>query len=79
MLSAIGVTDAAFDPDDLDVSFNGVMVCRGGQIGDDRALVDLSHRQVHVLVDLHAGDEAATILTNDLTYDYVKENAEYST
>lgn len=79
VLSAIGVTDAAFDPDDLDVSFNGVMVCRGGQIGDDRALVDLSHRQVHVLVDLHAGDEAATILTNDLTYDYVKENAEYST
>lgn len=79
VLAAIGVTDAAFDPDDLDVSFNGVMVCRGGQIGDDRALVDLRHRDVHVRVDLHAGDASATILTNDLTYDYVKENAEYST
>lgn len=78
VLSAIGVTDAEFDPDALDVSFNGVMVCRGGQIGEDRALVDLSQRQVHVLVDLHAGDASATILTNDLTYAYVEENAEYS-
>lgn len=79
VLSAIGVTDAAFDADELDVSFNGVMVCRGGQIGDDRALVDLSGRHVRVTIDLHAGEASATILTNDLTYDYVKENAEYST
>ena len=79
VLSAIGVTDAEFEPEHLDVSFNGVMVCRGGQIGDDRALVDLSGRQVTVTVNLNAGDESATILTNDLTYDYVKENAEYST
>lgn len=78
VLSAIGVTDAAFDPDQIDVSFNGVMVCRAGEIGDDRNLVDLSGRDVHVLVDLHAGPHSATILTNDLTYDYVKENAEYS-
>lgn len=78
VLSAIGVTDAEFDPDQLDVSFNGVQVCRGGQIGDDRSLVDLTGRHVHVLVDLHAGTHCATILTNDLTYDYVKENAEYS-
>lgn len=78
VLSAIGVTDADFDPDMLDVSFNGVQVCRGGQIGEDRSLVDLTGRHVHVLVDLHAGESAATILTNDLTYEYVKENAEYS-
>lgn len=79
VLSAIGVTDAAFEPDELDVSFNGVMVCRGGQIGEDRSLVDLRQRFVTVTVDLHAGADSATILTNDLTYDYVKENAEYST
>lgn len=78
VLSAIGVTDAVFDPDRIDVSFNGVQVCRGGQIGEDRSLVDLSGRQVHVLIDLNAGDASATILTTDLTYDYVKENAEYS-
>lgn len=78
VLSAIGVTDAAFDPDELDVSFNGVMVCRAGGIGKPRDLVDLSGRHVHVLVDLHAGEQSATVLTNDLTHDYIKENAEYS-
>ena len=31
-----------------------------------------------MLIDLHAGQDSATILTTDLTYDYVKENAEYS-
>ncbi|OYO06597.1 bifunctional ornithine acetyltransferase/N-acetylglutamate synthase [Enemella evansiae] len=78
-LAALGTTDAAFDPDRVDVSFNGVMVCRAGGIGEDRGLVDLAPRAVHVLVDLHAGSETATVWTNDLTYDYVKENAEYST
>ena len=48
-----------------------------GQVG--RELVDLTPREVSVDVDLHAGDAKATIWTNDLTYDYVKENAEYST
>ncbi|NNG19488.1 bifunctional glutamate N-acetyltransferase/amino-acid acetyltransferase ArgJ [Naumannella sp. ID2617S] len=78
-LAALGTTDAAFDPDEIDVSFNQVMVCRAGGIGEDRSLVDLSERAVHVLVDLHAGEHTATVWTNDLTYDYVKENAEYST
>ena len=78
VLSAIGVTDAIFEPDRIDVAFNGVFVCRGGQIGEDRSRVDLRPRECHVLVDLHAGDAAATIWTNDLTYDYVRENAEYS-
>ena len=79
VLSAVGTTDAAFEPDRIDVTFNGVQVCRNGGIGDPRELVDLTPREVTVEIDLHAGDARATILTNDLTYDYVKENAEYST
>lgn len=78
-LAAIGTTDAEFDPDQVDVGFNGVLVCRGGQIGDDRDLVDLHPRDVHVLVDLHAGDYQASIWTNDLTHGYVTENADYTT
>lgn len=78
-LAAIGTTSATFDPDQLDVSFNQVMVCRAGSVGDDRSLVDLSGRAVTVEVDLHAGDAEATIWTNDLTHDYVTENSEYST
>jgi glutamate N-acetyltransferase/amino-acid N-acetyltransferase len=79
VLAALGTTTASFEPERLDVSFNGVQVCRAGAIGEPRELVDLTARAVHVGVDLHTGPASATIWTNDLTYDYVKENAEYST
>ena len=79
VLAAVGTTSAAFEPDELDVSMNGVQVCRSGGVGQDRSLVDLTSRDVHVLVDLHAGEQTATIWTNDLTHDYVHENSAYST
>ncbi len=78
VLAAAGTTTAAFEPENLDVWFNGVCVYRQGAIGEDRSLVDLSARAVDVVVDLNHGSHQATIWTNDLTYDYVKENAEYS-
>src|SRR5207344_764134 len=79
VLAAIGTTAADFEPDRIDVAFNGVQVCRDGSIGEPRELVDLSEHDVHVEVNLRNGHHSATIWTNDLTYDYVKENAEYST
>ena len=78
VLAAVGTTQAAFDPASLDVSMNGVTVCRAGGVGEDRSLVDLTGREVRVVVDLHAGDETATVWTNDLTHDYVHENSAYS-
>ena len=79
VLAAVGTTGADFDPAALDVSMNGVQVCRAGGVGEDRSLVDLSSREVRVVVDLHAGAETATVWTNDLTHDYVHENSAYST
>ncbi|MDN5769577.1 MAG: bifunctional glutamate N-acetyltransferase/amino-acid acetyltransferase ArgJ [Microlunatus sp.] len=79
VLAAVGTTAATFEPDELDVSFNGVQVCRAGGIGDSRDLVDLTGREVALEIDLHAGDHRARIWTTDLTYEYVRENAEYST
>ncbi|MFC8302059.1 bifunctional glutamate N-acetyltransferase/amino-acid acetyltransferase ArgJ [Specibacter sp. NPDC057265] len=78
VLSAVGTTDAAFDPDHINVSINGVMVCRNGSIGDSRDLVDLAPREVLVEIDLNAGSAQATILSNDLTHAYVEENSAYS-
>jgi glutamate N-acetyltransferase/amino-acid N-acetyltransferase len=78
VLAAIGTTAAPFDPYEVDVSMNGIMVCRSGEPGEPRDLVDLRSRRVHVLIDLKAGAETATILTNDLTNDYVHENSAYS-
>jgi glutamate N-acetyltransferase/amino-acid N-acetyltransferase len=78
VLAAVGTTAAAFDPDGLDVSINGVAVCRAGAAGEPRHLVDLSGRAVHLLVDLHAGRSTATVWTNDLSPGYVHENSAYS-
>jgi glutamate N-acetyltransferase / amino-acid N-acetyltransferase len=78
VLAAIGTTRATFEPDRLDVAINRVLVCRGGAAGDDRSSVDLSGRDVHILVDLHAGESGATVWTNDLSHAYVEENSAYS-
>jgi glutamate N-acetyltransferase/amino-acid N-acetyltransferase len=78
VLSAVGTTDAVFEPDQLNVSMNGVQVCRNGGVGESRDLVDLSGRDVTVVIDLQAGGETATIWTNDLTHEYVHENSAYS-
>ena len=78
VLAAVGTTDAAFDPYGIDVAINGVQMCTAGEPDQPRDLVDLTPRAVHVLIDLHAGDETAAILTNDLTHDYVHENSAYS-
>ena len=47
VLAAIGTTDAAFEADRVDVTINGVTVCRGGAIGDPREGVDLTGRDDH--------------------------------
>ncbi|KID27916.1 glutamate N-acetyltransferase [Prauserella sp. Am3] len=79
ILASVGTTSAEFEPSALDVAMNGVWICRGGEPGDSRDLVDLDARAVSVTVDLNAGTESATIWTNDLTHAYVHENSAYST
>jgi glutamate N-acetyltransferase/amino-acid N-acetyltransferase len=79
VLSAVGTTDAIFQPDRLNVAINGVWVCRHGAPGDERAKVDLKPKDVTITVDLSAGPHSAIILTTDLTAAYVHENSAYST
>ncbi|MEE1794130.1 bifunctional glutamate N-acetyltransferase/amino-acid acetyltransferase ArgJ [Streptomyces sp. BE308] len=78
VLSAIGTTKAAFEPDRLNVAINGVWVCRAGGVGEDRDLVDMRYREVTITADLAEGTESAVIWANDLTADYVHENSAYS-
>lgn len=78
VLAAVGTTQAAFDPYDIDVSMNGVRVAHQGEPDQPRESVDLTARAMHLLIDLHAGSSTATIWTNDLTHDYVHENSAYS-
>jgi len=79
ILSAVGTTDAVFEPDRLNVAVNGVWVCRHGAAGEDRSHVDLTPKDVTITVDLSTGPHSAVILTTDLTAAYVHENSAYST
>ncbi|AYG04563.1 bifunctional glutamate N-acetyltransferase/amino-acid acetyltransferase ArgJ [Gryllotalpicola protaetiae] len=78
VLAAVGTTAAEFDPYDIDVWFNGVRVCAAGQPDQPRELVDLTPRAVDIRIDVKVGPARATILTNDLTHDYVHENSAYA-
>ncbi|MET1044620.1 MAG: bifunctional glutamate N-acetyltransferase/amino-acid acetyltransferase ArgJ [Microbacteriaceae bacterium] len=78
VLAAIGTTQAEFDPYQVDVEMNGVRVCHAGAPDQPRDLVDLTPRTLSVVIDLNAGSDSATILTNDLTHAYVEENSAYS-
>jgi glutamate N-acetyltransferase/amino-acid N-acetyltransferase len=75
---AVGNAPTAFDPQLLDITLNGVTVCSAGAVGADRSEADLSGKEISVVIDLHAGDAAATVLTTDLSHAYVEENSAYS-
>ncbi len=78
VLAAIGTTTAVFNPLKLDVSLNGVMVCKDSAPGDSRDLCDLSGEKITIEIDLKSGDHQASVWTNDLTAMYVHENSAYS-
>ncbi|MGW2478802.1 bifunctional glutamate N-acetyltransferase/amino-acid acetyltransferase ArgJ [Streptomyces sp. NPDC001571] len=79
VLSAIGTTQAAFDPDRLNVAINDVWVCKNGSVGEDRDLVDMRYREVRITADLAAGTAGPVVIwANDLTAEYVHENSAYS-
>ena len=79
VLSALGTTQAVFEPDAIEVSMNSVVVCQRGAALATEPVVNLSGREVSIDINLNAGTESATLWTNDLTAMYVHENSAYST
>ena len=78
ILAAVGTTNAEFDPYNIDVSINGVLISSKGQPAGDRNLIDLKPRKVEININLNSGVDFATVVTNDLTHEYVEENSAYS-
>ncbi len=77
IVSELGSSVAAFDPDLVSVSYGGVTVCRDGIAcpHDAEALRNvMAARHIEIVADLGLGDAAAVMLTNDLTHAYVDEN-----
>ena len=79
VLAAVGTADAHMDPLTIDVSLNGVQVCSNSAPDADKSDVDFSNRLVEIVIDLKVGNASATVMTNDLSHDYVHENSAYST
>lgn len=79
VLAAVGTADAHMDPLTIDVSLNGVQVCSNSGPDADKSRVDFSNRLVEIVIDLKVGEASATVMTNDLSHDYVHENSAYST
>ena len=78
VLAAVGTADAQIDPLTIDVLLNGVAVCTNSSPDADKSTVNFSAREVIIEIDLKVGSSTATVLTNDLSYDYVHENSAYS-
>jgi glutamate N-acetyltransferase/amino-acid N-acetyltransferase len=79
VLAAVGTANASMDPLAIDVKLNGVQVCTNSSPDADKSTVNFDARLVEIEIDLKIGSATATIMTNDLTHDYVHENSAYST
>jgi glutamate N-acetyltransferase/amino-acid N-acetyltransferase len=78
VLAAAGTADAHLNPLTIDVRLNGVQVCTNSAPDADKTTVNFAARFVEIEIDLKVGKASATILTNDLSHDYVHENSAYS-
>ena len=79
VLAAVGTADAQIDALNIDVFLNGVHVAKQSAPFEDKNLVSFSERLVQLVVNLNVGSATATVMTNDLSHDYVHENSAYST
>ena len=79
VLAAVGTADAQMDALNIDVFLNGIHVAKQSAPFEDKNLVSFEARLVELVVNLNVGSATATVMTNDLSHDYVHENSAYST
>jgi glutamate N-acetyltransferase/amino-acid N-acetyltransferase len=83
IFAAVGYSGAQVDQTRTELFFDDVQMVRNGIFaGGDaeaRGSAVLQQREFAVVVDLHLGEGSATVYTSDLSYDYVKINADYRT
>ena len=79
VLAAVGTARATMDPVNIDVALNGVQVAKASAPFADRFSVRFDDRLVTIDINLNLGTSHATVMTNDLSHDYVHENSAYAT
>jgi glutamate N-acetyltransferase/amino-acid N-acetyltransferase len=82
-MAAIGDAGVAFDPQQVSIFFDAVRVVEHGVsaqgANEEQQRKVLQQEEFTVTIDLRAGSARASVLTTDLSYDYVKINAAYHT
>jgi glutamate N-acetyltransferase/amino-acid N-acetyltransferase len=82
VLCAAGYSGADLDPDKLSLWFDDVQLVAHGHpldYSEDEAHATLLKKDVTIRVDLGLGSSEAEVWTCDLSYDYVRINADYRT
>jgi glutamate N-acetyltransferase/amino-acid N-acetyltransferase len=83
IMAALGAAGVAFDPQKVSIFFDDVMAVECGVAApsatEEQLRRVLQQEQFTVTIDLHAGRAQASVLTTDLSTDYVKINASYRT
>ena len=84
ILCALGYSGVSFDPEKVDLYFESAagklkIIENGVDTGysEEEATKILSEKEVTAIADMKMGDACATAWGCDLTYDYVKINADY--
>ena len=83
LMAAIGNSGAAIDPERIDIWFGDLRICRDGgraaEMDVAAAHAYLKQPEFSIAIDLHQGDGSCVFWTTDLTAEYVRINADYST
>jgi glutamate N-acetyltransferase / amino-acid N-acetyltransferase len=77
VLSELGASGASMDAEQVDIAYNGIIVCRDGIAAKHDAVAleeEMGGREIEIVCDLHRGGNEAGILTTDLTHAYIDEN-----
>lgn len=82
ILCAMGYAGVEFDPDNISVSMAGLPIFEDGaglKFNHDQAVRALDTENISIDIDLKSGSAESIVYTCDLTYDYIRINAEYTT
>ncbi len=82
IVCAIGYAGVDIDPNRVSVSMAGIPIYGSGggiDFDKDEAIQSLAAEEIPIDIDLGSGKAQSQVYTCDLTYDYIKTNAEYTT
>jgi glutamate N-acetyltransferase/amino-acid N-acetyltransferase len=79
---AVGNAGMPFDPDKVDILLNKNLLLKNGtptNLSPKKLVTAMRQHEIDITIDLHCGKQWEEVFTCDLSYDYVKINAEYTT